>query len=124
MFDFIELCLILLNYVSTANIQEVMEFYNLCHKRFETDFRFCATNVQYAQETENAQPSGKCVTQNFNSVWKMINTSYRNHLILFTQKQLSIYKRVIKTEKTSESENILNLVVVSRLCRKIRETTG
>ena len=28
-----------LNYASTANIEEVMKFYNLGHKPFETDFR-------------------------------------------------------------------------------------
>ena len=27
-----------LNYASTANIEEVMKFYNLGHKTFETDF--------------------------------------------------------------------------------------
>ena len=27
-----------LNYASTANIEEVMKFYNLDHKTFETDF--------------------------------------------------------------------------------------
>ena len=29
-----------LNYASTANIEEVMTFYNLGDKTFETDFRF------------------------------------------------------------------------------------
>ena len=29
-----------LNYASTANIEEVMKFYNLSHKTFETDFNF------------------------------------------------------------------------------------
>ena len=29
-----------LNYASTANIEEVMKFYNLGHKTFETDFNF------------------------------------------------------------------------------------
>ena len=29
-----------LNYASTANIEEVMKFYNLGHKTFETDFKF------------------------------------------------------------------------------------
>ena len=29
-----------LNYASTANIEEVMKFYNLAHKTFETDFSF------------------------------------------------------------------------------------
>ena len=28
-----------LNYASTANIEEVMKFYNLGHKTFETDFK-------------------------------------------------------------------------------------
>ena len=28
------------NYASTANIEEVLKFYNLGHKTFETDFRF------------------------------------------------------------------------------------
>ena len=30
-----------LNYASTANIEEVMKFYNLGHKTFETDFSDC-----------------------------------------------------------------------------------
>ena len=36
-----------LNYTSTANIQEVMNFYNLGNKTFETDFRFnpCALKM-------------------------------------------------------------------------------
>ena len=29
-----------LNYASTANIEEVMKFYNLSDKTFETDFSF------------------------------------------------------------------------------------
>ena len=31
----------ILNYVSTANIEEVMKFYNLGNKTFETDFSTC-----------------------------------------------------------------------------------
>ena len=30
----------ILNYASTANIEEVMKFYNLGDKTFETDFKF------------------------------------------------------------------------------------
>ena len=30
-----------MNYASAANIEEVMKFYNLGDKTFETDFRFC-----------------------------------------------------------------------------------
>ena len=30
----------ILNYASTSNIQEIMRFYNLGDKSFETDFRF------------------------------------------------------------------------------------
>ena len=29
-----------MNYASTANIEEVMKFYNLGHKTFETDFSY------------------------------------------------------------------------------------
>ena len=34
-----------LNYASTANIEEVMKFYNLGHKTFETDFSWSISNV-------------------------------------------------------------------------------
>ena len=32
----------ILNYASTANIEELTKFYNLCDKTFETDFSCCA----------------------------------------------------------------------------------
>ena len=35
-----------LNYASIANIEEVMKFYNLGDKTFETDFSFLAIFVQ------------------------------------------------------------------------------
>ena len=34
-----------LNYASTANIEEVMKFYNLGHKTFETDFNIIRENM-------------------------------------------------------------------------------
>ena len=34
-----------LNYASTANIEEVMKFYNLGHKTFETDFSLGQLNM-------------------------------------------------------------------------------
>ena len=33
-------------YASTANIEEVMKFYNLGHKTFETDFSTCCEKLE------------------------------------------------------------------------------
>ena len=35
----------ILNYASTANIEEVMKFYNLGDKTFETDFSYCVLSI-------------------------------------------------------------------------------
>ena len=42
----------LLNYASTANIEEVKKFYNLGHKTFETDFKYFDTLIKVLQFKE------------------------------------------------------------------------
>ena len=39
-----------LNYASTANIEEVMKFYNPGHKTFETDFNSYYTSFQLTED--------------------------------------------------------------------------
>ena len=39
----------ILNYASTANIEEVMKFYNPGDKTFETDFRMVNTGIVWRQ---------------------------------------------------------------------------
>ena len=39
-----------LNFASTANIEEVMKFYNLGHKTFETDFNSYYISFQWTED--------------------------------------------------------------------------
>ena len=46
-----------LNYASTSNIREVMKFYNLGNKTFETDFTSNVTDLNFLRVDKNVLPS-------------------------------------------------------------------
>ena len=57
-----------MNYGSTANIEEVMKFYNLDHKTFETDFSFSDSHGQKFSQQQEPGLREK-ITENMINIW-------------------------------------------------------
>ena len=76
-----------LNYASTANIEEVMKFYNLGDKTFETDFR----KMNHVQMSDTIKPY-KLDLANIFSVLYNDSSAYNflSHLSIFNFKDLEI----------------------------------
>ena len=83
-----------LNYASTANIEEVMKFYNLGHKTFETDFSYGPNKntitIHLKERKSQMQFDPRVIYQN-----NLIRNMFTSFLFLQNSFELTLFQVLI-----------------------------